>query len=144
MTSRFEIKQIEPASQAQMIAGSSTTVYTSPLQQRFHPSAAKAWVLFRGGQGSPCPILSSYNVSSVTTPSTGRYIITFSFSFSGFFYASAIGLGYFDDDPSPAIYARYIGDNVNTFQTQYTFETYDVAGNLKENIDMSLVFYGDV
>lgn len=144
MTSRFEIKQIEAASQAQMIAGSSTTVYTSPLNQWYHPGSAKAWVFFRGAVGSPAPITSSYNISSVTRSSIGRYVVTFSFSFSGFFYASAIGLAYDSVDPTPAIYARYIGASGNTFQTQYTFETYDVAGNLKDNLDISLAFYGAV
>jgi hypothetical protein len=69
------------ATQAEQEAGSSTTVFTSPGRQQYHPSAAKAWVSFNG-QGTVA-IRSSYNVSSITDNGTGDYTVNFTTAFSG-------------------------------------------------------------
>jgi hypothetical protein len=76
---------IAAASQADQEAGTSTTVYTNPGVQQYHPSAAKAWVVFDGTTGS---ILDSYNVTSVTRNSTGDYTINFTVNFSSANYVT--------------------------------------------------------
>lgn len=42
------------------------------------PNIPKAWVLFDGTTGSPCTLLSGFNVTSVTKTATGRYLVNFS------------------------------------------------------------------
>ena len=68
------------ASQGEQETGSRTTVFTSPGRQQYHPSAAKAWVLF-DGTGTPA-ITTGYNVSSITDNGVGDYTINFTTSFS--------------------------------------------------------------
>lgn len=65
------------ASQAEMEAASLTTVFVSPGRQHFHPSAAKAWVLF-DGTGSPITPAASYNMdptTPITDNGTGDYVL---------------------------------------------------------------------
>lgn len=64
---------ISAATQADQEAATSTTVYTSPGTQKFHPGAAKAWVNFNGT--GTVAIRSSYNVSSITDNGTGNYTV---------------------------------------------------------------------
>ena len=52
------------ATQAEMEAASSTSVYVSPGRQQYHPSAAKAWVKFNGT--GTVAINASYNTTSAT------------------------------------------------------------------------------
>lgn len=61
------------ASQAEQEAGSSTTVFTSPGRQQFHPSAAKVWVDY--DQSGVPAVDASYNVTSVTDGGTGVWTI---------------------------------------------------------------------
>jgi hypothetical protein len=74
------------ATQAQQETGSSTTTYTSPGRQQYHPSASKAWVVFRGT--GTVTVLASYNVSSITDNGVGDYTINFTTSFSTAFYVA--------------------------------------------------------
>jgi len=55
------------ASQAEMEAGSSTSVFVTPGRQHFHPSAAKFWVVFTGNSTT---ILASYNMTSISDGTT--------------------------------------------------------------------------
>ena len=75
---------LTPASvKADQIAANSSTVYTNPAVQQFHPSAAKFWCSFDGT--SPIgtnPVATGYNVSSVEHPSTGVYIINYNVPFT--------------------------------------------------------------
>lgn len=66
------------ATQAEQETGSSTSAYTSPGRQQYHPSAAKAWVRF-DGTGA---IQASYNVASVSRASAGQFTVNFTTSFS--------------------------------------------------------------
>lgn len=75
------------ASVAQMKAASSTTVYTSPGRQQYHPSAASFWVDFNGATGGR---FGNYNVSSVTRTAIGTYTINFANSFANNHYAVVI------------------------------------------------------
>jgi microcystin-dependent protein len=80
------------ASQAEMETASSTTVYTSPGRQQFHPGHPKAWVLF-DGTGTPS-ITESYNVTSITDNGTGDYTVTFTTPFSSINYCAVGTCGF--------------------------------------------------
>lgn len=70
------------ASKAEQIAGASNNVYTSPLVQQNHPSAAKFWCSFNGQlTGTNAPI-AGYNVASITRNSVGNYTINFTTPFT--------------------------------------------------------------
>ena len=68
------------ASQADQETGTSTTTYVSPGRQKYHPSAAKAWVNFNGT--GAVAIRVSYNVTSITDNGTGDYTVNFTTNFS--------------------------------------------------------------
>lgn len=87
--------QTAAATQAEQEAGSITTAYTSPGTQKFHPSAAKAWVLFNG-TGTPA-ISASYNVSSITDNGVGDYTVNLSVAFSSSSYATLMSGGATND-----------------------------------------------
>lgn len=71
---------ISAATQAEQEAASSTTVYTSPGTQKFHPAAAKVWGVFNGT--GVVSLLANYNVSSITDNGVGDYTINFTTAFS--------------------------------------------------------------
>lgn len=76
------------ATQAEMETGSSTTAVVTPGRQQFHPSAAKAWVIFNG-TGTPA-VITSYNVdSSITDNGTCDYTLSWTTDFSSANYAVA-------------------------------------------------------
>lgn len=77
------------ASQAEEEAGSSTTAFTSPGNQQYHPSAAKAWLYWEmtGAHG----ILASYGISGIADYAVGQTTITFSTAFSSVNYAPTYG-----------------------------------------------------
>ena len=76
---------VSAATQSELEAASSTTVYTSPGRQQFHPSSAKFWVYFTG-TGTPT-IQASYNMTSITDNGTGYYTINIGTDFSSGNYA---------------------------------------------------------
>lgn len=74
----------DPASEAEQVAGSSTTVYTSPGRQQFHPSAAKVWVMITAAGAITSP---DYGTASVTDVDTGNYTIVFDEDFATAVYS---------------------------------------------------------
>lgn len=66
------------ASQAEMEAGSSTSVFVTPGRQQYHQSAAKGWVKADAAGN----IKSSYNVTSISDTGVGRMTITWNVDFS--------------------------------------------------------------
>ena len=68
------------ATQTEQEAGSSITVTTTPGRQQYHPSAAKAWVMFNG-IGTPA-VTAGYNVASITDNGVGDYTINFTTAMS--------------------------------------------------------------
>jgi hypothetical protein len=66
------------ATQAEQEAASSTSVYTSPGRQHFHPGVAKFY-LKAGTAGN---ILNSYNITSVTDTGVGIITVTIATDFS--------------------------------------------------------------
>jgi hypothetical protein len=80
------------ATQAQQEAGSNTAVFVTPGRQQYHPSAAKAWVMF-SGTSSSVGIYASYNVTSITDNGTGDYWVNFTSAFSSTNYGFSLGAG---------------------------------------------------
>jgi len=74
------------ASQADQETGTSTTTYVSPGRQKYHPSAAKAWVNFNGT--GVLAIRVSYNVTSITDNGTGDCTVNFTTAFSSADYVA--------------------------------------------------------
>lgn len=70
------------ATQAQMEAASSTTVFTSPGRQHLHPSHPKAFTAGRYTAGAPESPGTAYGVSSVSDTGTGIMTVNFSTAFS--------------------------------------------------------------
>lgn len=85
--SRSPTSSISAASQAEMEAGSSTTVYVTPGRTQYHPGVAKGWIKW-DGEGTTS-ILGSYNVTSLTDEGTGDYTITWATDFADANYAIA-------------------------------------------------------
>lgn len=69
------------ATQAEMEAASSNTVHVTPGRARFHPGAAKAWLVFAVSGGTPS-ISASHNVTSITDNGVGDYTINFTTAFA--------------------------------------------------------------
>ena len=68
------------ATQAEEEAGSSTTTFSSPGRQQFHPSAAK--LAGTAADDGTLETASDYNVTSVSKSSTGVYVWTIATDFS--------------------------------------------------------------
>lgn len=72
------------ASQAEMEAASSTTVYASPGRVKFHPGVAKAWAKWNAAG----TLAGSLNVSSITDNGTGDWTVNFTTAFADTNYAA--------------------------------------------------------
>jgi len=75
------------ATQAEMEAASSTTVFVTPGRTQYSPGVAKAWckVSTTGSLGSP-----NLNITSVSKSSTGKYSLTIDTDFSSAVYSTAV------------------------------------------------------
>lgn len=80
------------ASQAEQETGTATDRVVAPGTQKFHPSAAKAWVYFTVS-GTTVTVQASYNVASVTRNGVGNYRVNFTTAFSSANYAAACSAG---------------------------------------------------
>ena len=77
---------VTAATQSDQETGTSTATAVTPGVQKFHPSAAKAWVKFNASG----TVLAGYNVSSVTKSSTGQFIVNFTTAFSSANFATSV------------------------------------------------------
>lgn len=69
------------ATQAEMEAGTSTTVMVTPGRQHFHPSSLKCWGKATVSGGVPS-LASNYNLTSITDTAAGRITFTIATDFS--------------------------------------------------------------
>ena len=99
------------ATQAEEEAATSTTVYTTPGRQKYHPGTAKGWVFCDDSSTFPTDA-ASYNVDGLIDGGTGRLNITWDVDFSSSNYASiamaGVTLFAFDRD-NYAAGTSYIG-----------------------------------
>lgn len=77
---------ISAATQAEMEAASSTSVYASPGRVKYSPGVAKVWACVTVSGGTPS-IAASSGLASISDVSTGRLRLTFSTAFSSANYA---------------------------------------------------------
>jgi hypothetical protein len=75
------------ASQAEMEAASSNTVFATPLNLKWHPGVAKAWA---NVNGAGTVINASHNVASITDTGTGVLDVTLTTAFSSASYVILI------------------------------------------------------
>jgi len=126
------------ASQAEMEAATSTTVFVTPGRAQYHPGAAKAWVTF---VGSSAAILASSNVTSITRNGTGDYTVNFTTAFSSANYALSGTCGY------SANAGAYV--SINRFSTASPLQTTsariecNVPGSRVDPELVSVLFFGD-
>jgi hypothetical protein len=121
------------ASQAEMEAASSTSVFVSPGRQKYHPGHPKAWVKANVTGG----IIVSYNVTSVTDTGTGRVTVNWATNFSGSNYvvvATTQGTG--------ARLAVVAGANPPAAGTT-EIDSYNAAGTLADPSVYHVVALGD-
>ena len=71
---------IPTASEAEMVAASSTSVYVTPGRQQYHPGSGKAWCHWETVTSTS--ILSQYGVDSLTDGGTGITTINFTTDFA--------------------------------------------------------------
>ena len=76
------------ATQAEMEAASSTSVFASPGRQRYHPSAAKMWAYVTNA-GTPA-LAESYNCGSVVDNGVGDTTINLTVGFSSVNFAAQV------------------------------------------------------
>lgn len=85
-------------------------------------SPVKAWVSFLGL--APITIRGSYNISSVTSASTGVYNVNFTSSLIDANYSVALGAARLNDQPSSGFTPKPITKTTNSFQ----IATYNASG----------------
>jgi hypothetical protein len=88
------------ATQAEEEAASSTTVFTSPGRQHFHPGVAKAWVRFNAAG----TIAASYNITSVTDNGVGTWTVNIGTDFSSANYCGVAFGGLSSSNPNVMFY----------------------------------------
>lgn len=126
------------ASQAEMEAASSTSVFSSPSRQKYHPGMAKAWVSFDGS--GTVTILASYNVSSITDNGSADFTTNFTTAFSSDAYCS-IGCLY----PNASTYGQVtfaFGVTVKTSSSTCRHRTTINAGFADPDM-VDIRYYGD-
>jgi hypothetical protein len=130
---------VAAASQTEMEAASSTTVFASPGRTKFHPGVAKAWIVFNGS-GTPA-ISSSYNIDTgtgITDNGDGDYTIPFDVDFSGTTYC-VVSQAWDTTVPIGCTVMNHTKTagtlRINVFR--------EATGTLTDAEDINIVVYGD-
>ncbi len=118
------------ASQAQMEAAASSSVYSAPSNQQYHPLHPKAWALINNN--GTASITTGSGVTSVSRSSTGIVVVNWTTSFSTANYAVIVTGGQSSTQAC-----------VSTFATgSATIRTTDLSGTLQDR-DFCIVALGD-
>lgn len=127
------------ASQTEMEAASSTTVYASPGTVQNHPGVAKVWCVFNGASPDPITPDASYGVSgTIAKGTTGTYTITFSKEFSSANYAVVYQA--WDDTVGVGCSIDLDTKNVGSLVIKVYREN---TGTLTDAEQISVVIFGD-
>lgn len=127
------------ATQAEQEAGTSTAVFTSPGRQKFHPSAAKAWVKWTSV--TTTAINASYNVSSLTDNGVGKTTVNFTTAFSSGDYVPVATCSWATGDGA-SVGIEVDGSTVPT-TTTCGFVMLNTVGTLFDRAGQYAAFYGD-
>ena len=125
------------ATQADQETGTSVIAPVTPGRQQFHPSAAKAWVVF-GWVATVPTVIGSYNLTSLTDEGVGDVTFVFATDFSGATYSWALGGSTVTTDIRWA-WNSGAAPAAGSFRASYT-------NTSQANVDgtwASAVFYGD-
>jgi len=77
------------AAQSDLETGTSTSLFSTVGNMKYHDGVAKAWLTGDYTAGTPSPASDSYNVSSVGDTGTGLMTVNFTTSFSSAYYAQS-------------------------------------------------------
>lgn len=123
------------ATQAEQETGSSTTVFTTPGRQHFHPGSAKAWVKFNASG----TVAASYNITSVTDHGAGSWTINIATDFSS---ANYCGVAFAGDRSGALLVVNLVAAAAaGTFQISGRDATDSAADPLLN--ELYAVFFGD-
>ena len=126
------------ATQAEQEAGSSTTAFTAPGRQQFHPSAAKGWVEF----DATGALLASYNVASVTDTGSGNWTVVWGTDFSsGNYSAVAQGVSASTRVGEIDVSTKAAGTTVIT--SWISTANADTTKTANDSVPMNVVAFGD-
>lgn len=129
------------ALQADMETASSVVLFSSPGRQHYHPGHPKAWVTFKGSDGS---IKQSYNVTSVTRGGAGNYTVNFTNAFSNADYClTAWARDFTGGSGSTTVVSANTADTktASACQIRCRRAVNDTAGDPE---DVCVAFYGDL
>ena len=116
--------------------GSSTTAYTSPGRQQYHPSAAKFWLSMdlSGTQ----TILASYNVTSISDGGVGISDVTIATDFSTANWCSVMAC---QPDVGVAVYVGSFGSKAAGSVRVYSNNSSSFAS--ADATDLDIAGFGD-
>lgn len=128
------------ATQAELESASSTSVFTSPGRQHFHPLSAKVEGAINGN-AVPADTVRDTNIASVTDSGTGRYVVNFAVTFSAAnrsFTNGCRGVS----SPNPCVASLEDGSTYSTTAGDFRIE--DLAGAPRDVNPVCLEFYGEL
>lgn len=128
---------IKSAAQDQMEAGTVQNRVITPSHQQYHPSAAKAWVVF---DMDPSTIHGSYNVSSITDNGIGDFSINFTVEFSSANYSYALSS---EDETDATVDVVSKNQNSSTTSSSFPVLAHHTGGSAVDESNVSCVFFGD-
>lgn len=127
------------ATQSDQETATSTTLAVTPGRQKFHPSAAKAWVKWTSV--TTTTINASYNVSSLTDNGAGNTTVNFTTAFSSGDYGVVASASWLSGDGA-SIGIEVNGTTVPT-TTACGFIMLNSVGTLFDRAGQYAAFYGD-
>lgn len=129
------------ATQAEMESASSTTVYSSPGRQQYHPGHPKAWCTFNGTTTGTNAPSAGYNVSTVTRNGTGDYTVNLTTSFSSATYCVALAM--INSSSLNSLPGTDIKYATTLAAGSFTFNTHQGNGNFIDAVQAYAVAWGD-
>ena len=126
---------VAAASQAEMEAATSNTVFDTPGRTHYHPGVAKVWADVDGDTATAV-LDNSYNCDSVTDNGTGDYTVVITTDFSTVDYAAVTSIVH---GASTARFAMIGSKAVGSVQLEY----YAYDGTTHVNGQIDVVCYGD-
>ena len=120
------------ATQTDQETSTSTTVFTNPGVQQFHPSACKFWVKF----GVTTTISASYNMTSITDTAAGKWTATIATDFSSANWCLSYSI-------LCATVTPRIPYGVSQTAGAITLETTDTAGGTVDPVGNNVAGFGD-
>jgi hypothetical protein len=127
---------VDAATQAEMEAASSTTVFDTPGRTQYHPGVVKAWANFNGT--GTAAIRESHNCT-LTDNGTGDYTLTFGTDFANTDFAVVISGRYSDSVGQQNKFRCPQARAVDTIRVNTT----DAGSDPQDHLDVMVACYGD-